>query len=34
MTVTTPPLVDVAPGDPITSEGWNNVLAAVKGVVD
>ena len=34
MTVTTPPLIDVAPGDPITSEGWNNILAAVKGVVD
>jgi hypothetical protein len=34
MTVTTPPLIDVSPGDPITSEGWNNIVDAVKTVVD
>jgi PASTA domain-containing protein len=32
--ITTPPLTDVSPGDPITSEGWNNILAAIELVVD
>jgi hypothetical protein len=31
---TSPPLVDVAPGDPITAESWNGILAAIKGVYD
>jgi hypothetical protein len=28
--ITLPPLTDVSPGDPITSEGWNNVLDAAR----
>jgi hypothetical protein len=31
--ITIPPLVNVSPGDPVTSEGWNNVLTAVQAVV-
>lgn len=29
-----PPLIDAHPGDPITSEGWNNIVAAVKTLFD
>lgn len=32
--ITLPPLAAVAPGDPITSEGMNNLLNAVKMVAD
>lgn len=28
--ITPPPLNDVIPGDPITSEGWNNLLEAIR----
>jgi hypothetical protein len=28
--VNPPPLIDVLPGDPITSEGWNNMLATLR----
>jgi hypothetical protein len=28
--ITPPPLIDVSPGDPITAESWNNVLAALR----
>src|SRR5438105_5736254 len=28
--ITSPPLVDAHPGDPITSEQWNNVLEALR----
>src|SRR6185295_9857686 len=28
--ITPPPLIDTHPGDPITSEQWNNVLEAVR----
>jgi hypothetical protein len=28
--VTSPPLIDVQPGDPITSEGWNNMIATLR----
>lgn len=29
-----PPLIDAHPGDPITSEGWNNLLQSVKTLYD
>ncbi|GEM_PF-3262104 len=29
-----PPLIDAHPGDPITSEGWNNLLLSVKTLYD
>jgi hypothetical protein len=32
--ITPPPLVDANPGDPITSEGWNSVLNAIRIVYD
>jgi hypothetical protein len=32
--ITPPPLIDATPGDPITSENWNNVLAAIRLLVD
>lgn len=32
--ITPPPLVDATPGDPITSEAWNNVLTAIRTVYD
>ncbi len=32
--LTHPPLIDAHPGDPITSEGWNNLLASVKTLFD
>lgn len=28
--LTHPPLIDANPGDPITSEGWNNMVASIK----
>lgn len=32
--ITPPPLIDATPGDPITSENWNHVLAAIRLLVD
>lgn len=32
--ITPPPLIDVSPGDPITAESWNHVLAALRLLVD
>jgi hypothetical protein len=32
--ITTPALVDVKPGDPISSESWNNMLGAIRLLVD
>jgi hypothetical protein len=32
--LTHPPLIDAHPGDPITSEGWNNLLQSVKTLYD
>jgi len=32
--IDTPPLTDVSPGDPITSESWNNVLTAIRTAYD
>ena len=32
--ITTPPLTDVSPGDPITSESWNNILTAIRTAYD
>ena len=32
--ITHPPLTDVTPGDPITSEAWNNILDSVRVVFD
>jgi len=32
--ITAPPLTDASPGDPITSEGWNNVLTAIRSAYD
>ena len=32
--ITPPALVDVKPGDPITSESWNTMLAAIRLLVD
>jgi len=34
MNITYPPLIDARPGDPITSEGWNNIITAVKKLYD
>ncbi|MCP5152188.1 MAG: PASTA domain-containing protein [Ectothiorhodospiraceae bacterium] len=34
MALTPPPLVNVTPGDPITSEGWNNIITAIKRVYE
>lgn len=30
MAITHPPLVKSTPGDPITAEGWNNIIDAIK----
>lgn len=32
--ITSPPLIDAQPGDPITSEGWNNMILALKTLFD
>jgi hypothetical protein len=32
--ITPPPLIDVTPGDPISSEQWNNVLQALRNVYE
>lgn len=32
--ITPPPLIDVKPGDPISSEQWNNVLQAIRNVYE
>jgi hypothetical protein len=32
--ITPPPLVNASPGDPITSEAWNNLLTAIGLLVD
>jgi len=32
--ITPPPLVDVKPGDPITSQAWNNILQALRTLYD
>jgi hypothetical protein len=32
--ITPPPLVNASPGDPITSEAWNNLIAAIGLLVD
>jgi hypothetical protein len=32
--ITPPPLIDTHPGDPITSEQWNNVLEAVRRIYE
>ena len=32
--LTHPPLIDAHPGDPITSEGWNNLVQSVKTLFD
>jgi hypothetical protein len=32
--ITPPPLIDVSPGDPITSESWNNILNALRTAYD
>lgn len=32
--ITSPPLIDVKPGDPITSQSWNNVLLAIRTIYD
>jgi beta-lactam-binding protein with PASTA domain len=32
--LTHPPLLDAHPGDPITSEGWNNLVQSVKTLYD
>lgn len=32
--LTHPPLIDAHPGDPITTEGWNNLLQSVKTLYD
>lgn len=32
--ITPPPLIDVTPGDPISSEQWNNVLQAIRNVYE
>ncbi len=34
MSITPPPLIDVKPGDPITSERWNYVLTALRMAYD
>ena len=30
MAITHPPLINASPGDPITSEAWNNIIASIK----
>ena len=30
MAITPPPLIKATPGDPITAEGWNNIIDAIK----
>ncbi len=30
MAITHPPLINATPGDPITSEAWNNIIASIK----
>jgi hypothetical protein len=30
MAITHPPLINVTPGDPITSEAWNNLITSIK----
>ena len=30
MAITHPPLINASPGDPITSEGWNNMITSIK----
>ncbi len=32
--LTLPPLLDAKPGDPITAEGWNNLVLAVRNIFD
>jgi hypothetical protein len=32
--LTYPPLIDAHPGDPITSEGWNNLVQSIKTLYD
>lgn len=32
--LTHPPLIDANPGDPITSEGWNNMVQSIKNLYD
>jgi hypothetical protein len=32
--LTHPPLIDANPGDPITSEGWNNLVQSIKTLYD
>jgi len=34
MAITHPPLIKTSPGDPITSEGWNNIITSIKNLYE